>query len=51
MTFISDMSEAEVADVMACPVGTVKSRKFTAIARLENCLSALGMRPAYTFGG
>ncbi|MDP9224218.1 MAG: RNA polymerase sigma factor [Actinomycetota bacterium] len=38
LKYFFDMSEADMADVLACPVGTVKSRLSRALGRLKEAL-------------
>jgi RNA polymerase sigma-70 factor (ECF subfamily) len=44
LVFYEGMSLAEVAEVQACPEGTVKTRLFHARAKLKNCLKLLLQR-------
>ena len=39
LTFVQGLSYAEIAEVMNCPIGTVKSRMSYALRRLNNLLS------------
>jgi RNA polymerase sigma-70 factor (ECF subfamily) len=38
LTFVQGLSYAEIADVMSCPIGTVKSRMSYALRRLNGLL-------------
>jgi RNA polymerase sigma-70 factor (ECF subfamily) len=38
LRYFFDMNEAEMAEVLECPVGTVKSRLSRALARLKEAL-------------
>lgn len=47
LTFFEELSYPEIAQVMACPEGTVKTRMFHAKAALRRCLAnlAVGIEP------
>jgi len=42
MAFFDELSYPEIAVILACPEGTVKTRMFHARAKLKRCLAALG---------
>jgi RNA polymerase sigma-70 factor (ECF subfamily) len=42
MAFFDELSYPEIAVILGCPEGTVKTRMFHARAKLKRCLSALG---------
>lgn len=44
LTFYSDLSYHEIADIIDCPVGTVKSRMFHARELLRRCLESQSNR-------
>ncbi len=43
LTFVQGLSYAEIAEVMSCPIGTVKSRMSYALSRLNGLLSEATM--------
>jgi RNA polymerase sigma-70 factor (ECF subfamily) len=43
LTFYLEMSYAEIAQIMNCPIGTVKSRVFHALKHLRPILAAMGL--------
>ena len=50
LAFYSDMAYPEIAEVVECPVGTVKSRMFHAREALRQCLERLaGEDAAHAF--
>ncbi len=50
LAFYADMAYPEIAEIIECPVGTVKSRMFHARQALRNCLNKLaGGEAAHVF--
>ncbi len=50
LTFYSDMAYQEIAEIVDCPVGTVKSRMYHAKESLKHCLeSFLGKENTHAF--
>lgn len=45
LTFFEDLPYAEIAEILAIPEGTVKTRMFHARKALAHCLEGLGARP------
>jgi DNA-directed RNA polymerase specialized sigma24 family protein len=45
LTLVEERSHAEIAEALALPVGTVKSRLFRATRALRNELARLGLKP------
>jgi RNA polymerase sigma-70 factor (sigma-E family) len=43
LRYLEDLSEAQVADMLGCSVGTVRSQTHKAIAQLRSVLPALGL--------
>ncbi|HIP80426.1 MAG TPA: hypothetical protein EYH07_18445 [Kiloniellaceae bacterium] len=41
LAFFEDLSYGEIAEIVACPVGTVKSRMFRVTLILANALATL----------
>ncbi|MGH9171823.1 MAG: SigE family RNA polymerase sigma factor [Acidimicrobiales bacterium] len=48
LRYWEDLSEADVADLLGCSVGTVKSTAFRGLARLREVLGAAGAAPGIT---
>jgi len=44
LTFVYDFSQREIADIMNCPTGTVKSRMSYALQRLNGIMQKMGVR-------
>jgi RNA polymerase sigma-70 factor (sigma-E family) len=43
LRYLEDLSEAQVADILGCSVGTVRSQTYKAIAQLRSVLPSLGL--------
>jgi len=43
LRYLEDLPEAEVADILGCSVGTVRSQTHKAIAQLRSVLAAAGL--------
>ena len=43
LRYLEDLSEAQVADILGCSVGTVRSQTHKAIVQLRSVLPALGL--------
>jgi RNA polymerase sigma-70 factor (sigma-E family) len=43
LRYLEDLSEAQVADILGCSVGTVRSQTYKAIAQLRTVLPSLGL--------
>ena len=46
LAFFQELSCGEIAEVLGCPAGTVKTRLMHARRKMKECLSALGLAPA-----
>jgi RNA polymerase sigma-70 factor (ECF subfamily) len=47
LTFYSDMNYHEIANVIECPVGTVKSRMYHARESMRQCIESLSAEESY----
>ena len=45
LAYFAGYSQSELADRLALPIGTVKSRTFAAMRALQELLAAAGMHP------
>jgi len=46
LAFFQELSYPEIAEILGCPPGTVKTRMMHARSRMKHCLEALGLAPA-----
>ena len=43
LRYLEDLPEAQVAEILGCSVGTVRSQTYKAISQLRSALPALGL--------
>ncbi len=48
LVFFQELSYPEIADILQCPVGTVKTRMLHARRRMQHCLETVGVADALT---